>query len=120
MLSQRANSYQGKGEPGLSSRLPPAQRTLATLLPKMPGPTPLANTLASSKECIQNLQSEEEPCKQKGHIWSEWDVLLCQAFSPLPKVFSTVKMGSVLGLTALSIFHEFLFLHLLKAYESPL
>ena len=40
MLSQRANSYQGKGEPGLSSRLSPAQRMLATLLPKVPGPTP--------------------------------------------------------------------------------
>ena len=63
MLSQRANSYQGKGAPGLSSRLSPAQRRLATLLP---GPTPLANTLAISKEYIQNLQSEEEPWQAEG------------------------------------------------------
>ena len=66
MLSQRANSYQGKGAPGLSSRLSPAQRRLATLLPKIPGPTPLANTLAISKEYIQNLQSEEVPWQAEG------------------------------------------------------
>lgn len=95
MLSQRANSYQGKGEPGLSSRLSPAQGCWQPYYPRSQGP-PCSH---QPKNVFRPFKLKRSHGKQKGHIWSEWHVLLCQSlFTSLLRVFSTLKMGSVLGL----------------------
>lgn len=89
---------EGKLLPRQGSQASPPGCPYLRMLAALPK-DPRAHPVAISKNVFRPFKLKRSHGKQKGHIWSEWHVLLCQTFSPLSsRIFSTFENGISLGL----------------------